>query len=367
MDFKRSATVIISILILSTVLYAVEKVTSPFSSSDIDDIEGDWYLTYTREYDSDGNGAEGTEGLQFDLSVSSTENGVLKGTLNGTDFVGALYDHFIRFQIVAPTYSLQAIGKVTTSSILNLSIMLSDATGSGAYSLLFTRDNVLPSMIEFISYDVTGDWICNGIKGADPGFQEISINVISQNISVCHGTMDRDGTVLKFSAVIAMMGNDNMNIGLLMDENGEYWIMSAKKGLIALYSASASAGTAENTRIDMVRDKGSTYVPVPEDVHGKTWTGTTGYDINGTASEITNIKAEVSEQNETLIRGKMTINGTEYEFAGMFVMTSSSAAELRIAGTGEIHAMLFMQNEGMRIIMFGEETLPDGYAAMEFR
>jgi hypothetical protein len=365
MDFKRSAAVIASIVMLSAVFYVAGIATSSLYGFD-DDINGEWYLTYAKKYDSDGNLTEGIEGMQFDLSFS-VENGSMKGTLNGTDFVGALFQHILRFQADIPEGSFQAIGKLSTPNDLNICAVLFDGSVSESYTMLFTRDNVLPNMIEFLSLNVTGDWICNDIKGADPGFQEISLNIAEQSTSVCHGTMDRDGTVSKFSAVISMVDNDNMNFGLLLDENGELWLLSTKKGLMVLYSVSASSGAVESSRIDMVRNAGNIYIPVLSDIGGTTWTGTIGYDVDRNGSEIGDYTTEITEQNENLIRGKISSGIVDYEFEGMFISTLPNAAELRIAGSAETFAMMFVDGDSMKIMMFGPETLPGGYLLMEFR
>jgi hypothetical protein len=379
MGRDRSVTIILSVIMLATVVLAAGLFTSPMYSSDRD-IEGEWFLVHVKGYDSDGNYvSHEVSDPASNLIIKTTAKGAVNGSIRGVPFTGASDTGggkgMLRFSISSGGNNTQAVGGMNISGILNLVTVTYDAGGaSEALSLTYTRDGKVPHMIDSFSQNLTGKWVLN--SEVDIGVP-VSMNIISQAATTAQGDIKYDDDpAIGFRMALSVLEIGSMSLGLMIDDNNTIWLISVKKGLMILYRAETSAGSVDGTAAYMVRNIGHTIVTVPLNVEGTSWEGTEGFDEDGNEVVADEYSIRVDKQNDYIIWGKLTFNGTEYDFMGAFVAAYQSgliATELtalaeicmNIGGT-EVRAMLFAHGTDKIIISVFGGTLPGDLISMEF-
>ena len=353
---KRTIAVVTSVLLLSTAVFVGGLVFSPMFGDK--NMEGDWYLTWAAGRSSDGADVSDVFAPYSLLRISVSPGGSVCGSMDGADFTGASEDGMIRFSLALMGGTAQMMGILRTPNALNIVAVVHGGGSYGSYSLLFTKDSVLPHMIEEIQTHITGDWMTGHIGGSG-GVTDIRMNVAGQNSSIAYGTMDKDGTETGFCLAVSMVKNETMNAGLLVTEDGTFWTISVKKGLMIMHTASVSGGDVVDVYAYLVRDPGNIFVPVPVSFNtGDVWKGRTGYDPLG-ESDISAYTLSITDQTDGIIYGNIT-GGAGCVFVGVFFASEPAAAELTLLiGGNEVLATMFVSGNTMHVAAFGGSLFDD--------
>jgi len=371
MGRDRSVSIILSVILLATVFLAAGLLTSPVYSSE-GGLEGEWELVYVKGYGPEG----GPVSMEIDdpvygLEITRTAKGAVSGTIAGIAFTGASdtdgSKSMLRFSLSSGGKEAEVTGGLSISGVLNLVVAIYNADGTPeAYSLLYTRDGKLPHMIDSFSQNITGKWILNSVMGEDIGSLEMTID--SQMSTTACGRMIYNGNpVIGFRLVFSTLEIGSMSLGFLVDDDGNIWTASVKKGLMILYRTEVSAGDVNGTAAYMVRNLGNTSVAIPLHAEGKAWKGTDGFEADGKAVSADH-SLRIDTQNDYVISGKLIHDGNEYNLTGAFVAAYSSgtiATELTVSaelcinvGGTEVRAMMFAHGTDAVVLSAFSGTLP---------
>jgi hypothetical protein len=379
MGRDRSVTIIVSAILLATVFLAAGLLTSPIYSSE-GGIEGEWELVYVKGYGPEGDPvSQEIDDPAYNLVITKIARGAVSGTIAGTTFTGASdtdgSKSMLRFNLSSGGIEAEAVGGLSISGVLNLVVAIYNSDGTPeSYSLLYTRDGKLPHMIDSFSQDITGDWILNSVIGDDS--DSLKMTITSQMATTACGEIAyNEDPAIGFRSAFSVLEIGSMSWGLLVDDNGNIWNASVKKGLMILYSTEVSAGGVNGTAAYMVRNLGNTSVVVPLHAEGKTWNGTEGYKADGAAVSAQDYSVKIEAQDDYVISGKLVHDGNEYNLIGSFLaayqngmigaaLTVSAEICINIGGT-EVQAMLFVHGNDTVILSVFSGTLPGSLISME--
>lgn len=373
MGHDRSVIAMICVIAVSTVVLFAGLATSPIYFGN-DDIDGDWHLTYARGFDQDGMAVD-TETPNSGIVMSiGLRNGVAKGSvaIDGTEvgFQGTSNENMMRFRFDMNGIEIQGIGCIYVPGVLLITVVSYGPDGTEAYSLLFTRDRVLPHMIEDFSQNLDGKWFSGSVRNIGIGVTEICMDVTAQNVSVSQGLISYDGgTERGFKLVASMLQNERMNMGLLVDDDGRVWTISVKKGLIAMYNAIVTTGCLDGTSAYMVRNAGNITVSVPASIGGTEWVAHSVYRADGNGVDAV-ITMNIHGQKDNILSGEIMMNDRTYEFVGAFVTGSPSdpvSAELCLDMNGtDVCASVYINGDEMLFVTY-YGTLPDDVVSVSLR
>ena len=370
MGRDRSVTIILSAVLLATVFLAAGLITSPVYSSE-GGIEGGWELVYVKGYGPEGDPvSREVDDPAYDLAITKVAKGAVSGTIAGIAFTGASdtdgSKSLLRFCLNSGGKKAEVTGGLSTSGVLNLVVAIYNTDGTPeAYSLLYTRDGRLPHMIDSFSQNITGRWTLNSVIGEDIGSLEMTID--SQMATTACGKMIHNGNPeVGFRSAFSSLEIGSMSMGLLVDDDGNIWTASVKKGLMILYRTEAAATGVSGTAVYMVRNPGNTSVAIPLHAEGKSWRGTNGFEADGNAVSAEGYSVTIDTQNDYVISGKLIHDGDEYSIIGAFVaayqgltnaLTVSAELCINIGGT-EVRAMMFIHGTDTVVISVFSGTLP---------
>jgi len=370
---RKLLIVAVALLLISSILLniQVDKKSQYYNYDYKDNVEGEWSAYYVKMYDSTGNFKEGPENnMPLELSLKSYVNGILKGSLNGVDFSGGVAGNIIRFAVDLPGGPFQAMGNMASPNVYNVSAVHYNGVSGVAesYKIIFVRNNEVPKMAENMPLNYSGNWILNKMESSNPKFSEISLNVAFQNASVGAGVMKCDNRSAGFCITVSYMTNADMYMGFMMDDDGNFWTVAVKKGVMVLFAAEATSGGVDSTRVELVRNVTEMNIFTPLLLKGITWKGSVGYDANAEPQGIDGYSLEIYEEGLNVFHGKIT-GPTTFEFTGFVSISSPPVMEVFLnVGGEEVHAMAFVEGDTFRIISISLDgkRLPEGLLVMEF-
>ncbi len=246
-----------------------------------------------------------------------------------------------------------------------LSIVCQEDDDINVITAIFTRDGTLPHLLDYISFDDSGEWISREVYDSTGLITSVTMDITSQNVTVLYGTMQiNDDAEVDFCAVFSLLLNSSMNAGYLIDENGNVWIAMASRGLISIYASDYVDSEFQDVQISLTKDPGDVMVPVSADISGD-WEGLQGY-MYGSDDPIDISEYSLSiEQESCRLYGSIGSDG-DASFEGIVCVSLPKTAEITINIEGKLlHGQISISDSKITIMISDGDL--DGLSVLEFK
>jgi hypothetical protein len=246
-----------------------------------------------------------------------------------------------------------------------LSIVCQEDDDINVITAIFTRDGTLPHLLDYISFDDSGEWSSCEVYDSTGLITSMNMDITSQNVTVLYGTMQiNDDSEVGFCAVFSLFLNSSMNAGYLIDENGNVWIIMANRGLISMYASDYVDSEFRDVQVSLTKNTGDVVLPVSADIGGD-WEGLQGY-VYGSDDPVGISQYSMSiEQDSCRIYGSIGSDG-DVTFEGIICISLPKTAEITINIEGELfHGQISISDSKITIMISDGDI--DGLSVLEFK
>lgn len=246
-----------------------------------------------------------------------------------------------------------------------LSIVCQEGNDINVITAIFTRDGSMPHLLDYVSFDDKGVWISRDIYDSTGLVTSMTMDITSQNVTVLYGTMQiNDDAEVGFCAVFSLFLNSSMNVGYLIDENGNVWIAMASRGLISIYSSDYVDSEFQDVQVSLTMDPGNITMPVSVDIGGD-WEGLHGY-MYGSDDPVDISDYSLSiEQESCRIYGDMA-SEEDVLFEGLVCISLPKVAEITINIEGKVfHGQISISDSKITIMISDGDI--EGLSVLEFK